>query len=216
MKPGAQRKLPAVILISGRGSNLRAIIEAARGGLPIEIRAVISNRPDAPGLAHARDSGLPTEVLSHTQFSDRTAYDQALQKLIDGYAPELVLLAGFMRVLTPEFVAHYRGRMLNIHPSLLPAFPGLHTAQRALEAGAREHGASVHFVTEQVDGGPVVLQAKVPVMPGDTPEILNARALEQEHRIYPQAIRWFAEGRLKLVVNKDGTYATLDGQRLKP
>ncbi|RJQ48554.1 MAG: phosphoribosylglycinamide formyltransferase [Gammaproteobacteria bacterium] len=216
MKPGAQRKLPAVILISGRGSNLRAIIEAARGGLPIEIRAVISNRPDAPGLAHARDSGLPTEVLSHTQFSDRTAYDQALQKLIDGYAPELVLLAGFMRVLTPRFVAHYRGRMLNIHPSLLPAFPGLHTAQRALEAGTREHGASVHFVTEQVDGGPVVLQAKVPVMPGDTPETLNARVLEQEHRIYPQAIRWFAEGRLKLVVNKDGTYATLDGQRLKP
>lgn len=217
MKPrGAARKLPVVILISGRGSNLRAITEAARGDLPIEIRAVISNRPDAPGLVYARNSGLSTEVLDHRQFPDRVAYDNVLQKLIDSHAPELVLLAGFMRVLTPGFVAHYRGRMLNIHPSLLPAFPGLRTAERALEAGAREHGASVHFVTEDVDGGPVVLQARVPVLPGDTPDTLNARVLEQEHRIYPQAIRWFAEGRLKLVADNDGTYATLDGQRLKP
>ncbi len=217
MKPGgAARKLPVVILLSGRGSNLRAIAEAARGDLPIEIRAVISNRPDAPGLVYARESGLPTEVLSHTQFTDRAAYDNALQKLIDRHAPELVLLAGFMRVLTPQFVAHYNGRMLNIHPSLLPAFPGLRTAQRALEAGAREHGASVHFVTEEVDGGPVVLQAKVPVLPGDTAETLNARALEQEHRIYPQAIGWFAEGRLKLAADNDGIYAALDGQRLRP
>ncbi len=234
MKPGgAMRKLPVVILISGRGSNLRAIAEAARGDLPIEIRAVISNRPDAPGLAYACESGLPTEVLSHTQFPDRAAYDNALQKLIEGHAPELVLLAGFMRVFTPQFVAHYKGRMLNIHPSLLPAFPGLRTAERALEAGAREHGASVHFVTEEVDGGPVVLQARVSVLPGDTAKTLNARVLEQEHRIYPQAIRWFAEGRLKLVTDdaqgrtsvaggrtpgatNNGTYATLDGQRLKP
>ncbi len=234
MKPGsAMHKLPVVILLSGRGSNLRAIAEAARGDLPIEIRAVISNRPDAPGLVYAREFGLPTEVLDHTQFPDRAAYDNALQKLIDRHAPELVLLAGFMRVLTPQFVAHYNGRMLNIHPSLLPAFPGLRTAERALEAGAREHGASVHFVTEEVDGGPVVLQAKVPVLPEDTAETLNARALEQEHRIYPQAIGWFAEGRLKLVTDdaqgrasvaggrtpgatNDGTYATLDGQRLRP
>ncbi len=216
MKQGAQRKLPVVILISGRGSNLRAIAEAARSDLPIEIRAVISNRPDAPGLVYARESGLPAEVLDHTQFPDRAAYDEALKKLIDSYAPELVILAGFMRVLTPEFVAHYRGRMLNIHPSLLPAFPGLRAAERALEAGAREHGASVHFVTEDVDGGPVVLQARVPVLPGDTPEALNVRVLEQEHRIYPRAIRWFAEGRLKLVTDNHGTYATLDGQRLKP
>ncbi len=217
MKPGgAMRKLPVVILLSGRGSNLRAIAEAARGDLPIEIRAVISNRPDAPGLVYARESGLPTAVLSHTQFPDRAAYDNALQKLIDRHAPELVLLAGFMRVLTPQFVAHYKGRMLNIHPSLLPAFPGLRTAERALEAGGREHGASVHFVTEEVDGGPVVLQAKVPVLPGDTAETLNARVLKQEHRIYPQAIRWFAEGRLKLVTDSNGTYATLDSQRLKP
>ncbi len=205
-------KLPIVILISGSGSNLQAIIDAAgHGELPVEIRAAISNRPGAQGLARAEAAGIPTEVLDHKAFASRADYDRALMTLIDRFEPALVVLAGFMRLLTDAFTAHYAGRMLNIHPSLLPDYKGLHTHRRAVEDGANEHGASVHFVTAELDGGPVVLQARVPVHPGDTPEQLAARVLEQEHRIYPEAIRWFAEGRLRL--GEDGR-AWLDGKPL--
>lgn len=204
-------RLAVVVLISGRGSNLQAIIDAAQGGLPVEIRAVISNVAGVAGLERARGAGIHTEVLAHAGYPDREAYDQALQRLVDRFKPGLVVLAGFMRILTPAFVAHYHARMINIHPSLLPVFPGLNTHQRALEAGVREHGASVHFVTEEVDGGPVIIQARVPVLPDDTPEVLAARVLEQEHCIFPQAIQWFAEGRLSLKGNAvflDGTPVT--------
>jgi phosphoribosylglycinamide formyltransferase-1 len=204
--------LPIVVLISGRGSNLQAIIDGTAGGeLPVEIRAVISNRPDAGGLALAARAGINTEVVDHTAFGSRTEFDGALMACIDRYRPGLVILAGFMRLLTPEFVQHYRGRMLNIHPSLLPDFPGLDTHQRVLAAGRSEHGASIHFVTEEMDGGPVVLQARVPVVAGDTVETLARRVLEQEHRIFPLAIRWFAEGRLRLA---DTGQVLFDGRPL--
>jgi len=205
-------KLPIVVLISGRGSNLQSIIDqAASGDLPVEIRAVISNRPGVRGLDRAAAAGIETRVLDHGDFPDRESYDQALAELIDSYHPGLVVLAGFMRILTPAFVRHYAGRMLNIHPSLLPKFRGLHTHERALEAGEKEHGASIHFVTEELDGGPVFLQAVVPVLPDDTRERLAARVLEQEHRLYPEAIRWFAEGRIRLT--EDGRLL-LDGKPL--
>lgn len=192
-------RLPVVVLISGRGSNLQSIIDAAASGeLPVEIRAVISNRPAAAGLDRAERAGIPVAVVDHTAFGNREEFDRALAACIDRYQPGLVVLAGFMRLLTAEFVNHYRGRMLNIHPSLLPAFPGLDTHRRVLEAGSREHGASIHFVTEEMDGGPVVLQARVPVYADDTVESLAQRVLQQEHRIFPLAIRWFAEGRLRL------------------
>ena len=188
-----------VVLISGRGSNFKAILDAARtGGLPVEVCAVISNRPGAAGLEHARAAGVPSEVVDHRGFPDRDAFDTALMRAIDRYRPDLVALAGFMRVLGPRFIAHYEGRLINIHPSLLPAFPGLRTHERALAAGVTEHGASVHFVTPEVDCGPVIVQARVPVLAGDTPETLAARVLAEEHRIYPLAVRWFAEGRLRL------------------
>ncbi len=207
-----ERKLPIVVLISGRGSNLQSIIDqAASGDLPVEIRAVISNRPGVQGLDRAAAAGIETRVLDHGNFPDRESYDRALAELIDSYDPRLVILAGFMRILTPGFVRHYAGRMLNIHPSLLPKFRGLHTHERALEAGEKEHGASIHFVTEELDGGPVFLQAVVPVLPDDTPERLAARVLEQEHRLYPEAIRWFAEGRIRLT--EDGRLL-LDGKPL--
>lgn len=194
--------LPIVILISGRGSNLQAIIDKTTSDeLPVEIRAVISNRPDAAGLEHARQAGIETRVIDHTDYADREAFDQALQTCIDNYRPGLVVLAGFMRILTPGFVRHYRGRMLNIHPSLLPEFPGLNTHQRAIDAGKREHGASVHFVSEDVDGGPVVLQARVEVRDDDSAASLSARVLQEEHRLYPQAIGWFAERRIFLDEN---------------
>ena len=201
-------RLPVVVLISGRGSNLQAIVDAAHNGLPIEIRAVISNRPDAAGLTRASEVGIETRVLDHRVYRSRKEFDRALQALIDSFEPALVVLAGFMRILSPDFVSHYQGRMFNIHPSLLPAFPGLDTHERALEAGVREHGASVHFVTEEVDGGPLIIQAKVPVLAEDTPEVLAARVQEQEHHIYPQAIRWFAEGRLRI----QGNTVLLDGR----
>jgi len=196
-------KLPIVILISGSGSNLQAIIDATeQQGLPVEIRAVISNRPDAKGLQRANRAGLRTEVIDHTQYDSREAFDAALKECIDGFEPRLVVLAGFMRLLTDDLVNHHLGRMLNIHPSLLPAFKGLHTHARALAAfkagEITEHGASVHFVTAELDGGPVIIQARVPIEADDTPETLAARVLEQEHQIYPQTIRWFAEGRLRL------------------
>ena len=203
--------LPIVVLISGGGSNLQAIIDAVAGGqLPAEIRAVISNRPGAQGLQRAARAGIPAEVLDHTAYASRADYDAALMARIDHYAPKLVVLAGFMRLLSDDFVNHYQGRLLNIHPSLLPKFKGLQTHQRAVDAGEREHGASVHFVTPELDGGPVILQARVPVKPGDSAEQLAARVLLQEHRIYPEVIRWFAEGRLQLRDQQ----VWLDGQPL--
>ena len=211
MSAGADR-LPIVVLISGSGSNLRAIAEGARSGtLPVEIRAVISDRVGAPGLAWAADAGLPAIVIPPRNFADRAAFDRALADRIDGYAPRLVVLAGFMRILGREFVERFAGRMLNIHPSLLPRHRGLHTHQRALEAGDAVHGASVHFVTPELDGGPVVLQARVPVRPDDDEATLAARVLAQEHRIYPQCIGWYAAGRLQF---RDGA-AVLDGRVLE-
>jgi phosphoribosylglycinamide formyltransferase 1 len=203
--------LAVVVLISGSGSNLQALIDEAQSGLPIRIRAVISNEPDAFGLERARRAGIPTRVLSHRDYPTRDDYDEALGALIDEFEPGLVVLAGFMRILTPALVAHFRGRMLNIHPSLLPKFRGLHTHRRALEAGETTHGASVHFVTEELDGGPLVLQARVPVEPGDDPDSLAARVLTREHCIYPQVVRWYAQGRLRL--DASGRPA-LDGRAL--
>lgn len=206
-----EKPLSVVVLISGNGSNLQALIDAAeQHGYPARISAVISNRKQARGLQRAENAGIEWRVLSHRDYNDRGAYDQALMKLIDSFEPGLVALAGFMRILTPGFVAHYNGRLLNIHPSLLPKFKGLNTHQRALEAGETEHGASVHFVTSELDGGPLALQSSVPVNPADSAETLAARVLEQEHIIYPQAVKWFAEGRLKLV---DGV-AMLDSKAI--
>ena len=172
----APSPLPVVILISGRGSNLQSIIDAvAQQRLAVDIRAVISNRPAAAGLQRAREAGLAVEVVDHMQFPDRQAFDQALLTCIERYQPALVVLAGFMRILTAAFVHHYQGRMLNIHPSLLPKYPGLHTHQRALEAGDTEAGVTVHFVTLELDGGPPIIQARVPILPGDTADALAAR-----------------------------------------
>lgn len=189
----ARERLPIVVLISGSGSNLQAIIDA---DLPITIRAVISNRADAYGLTRAEAAGIPTAVLDHKGFTDRESYDAALRALIDSYNPGLLVLAGFMRILSDGFVRHYEGRMINIHPSLLPKYRGLDTHARAIEAGDGEAGCSVHFVTAELDAGPVIIQARVPVLEHDTPETLAARVLEQEHRIYPEAIRRFAEGKI--------------------
>jgi phosphoribosylglycinamide formyltransferase-1 len=196
-----------VILISGRGSNMEALL-AAR--LPARVAAVISNNPQARGLGIARDRGIVVAVVDHRAFADRAAFDAALAAAIDRHRPDLVALAGFMRILTPSFTERYSGRIMNIHPSLLPAFPGLHTHRRALAAGVRIHGCTAHFVTTDLDSGPVIVQAAVPVQPGDTEEQLAARVLAQEHRIYPQAIRWFCEGRLRL--GRNGS-VTVDAAR---
>ncbi|HEY9097681.1 MAG TPA: phosphoribosylglycinamide formyltransferase [Thiobacillus sp.] len=187
-----------VVLLSGRGSNFQAIV-AAR--LPIDIVAVISNRPQAVGLTFAREHGLKAVAIDHTQHADRAAFDDLLAEEIERHQPDLVVLAGYMRILSPAFITRFEGRLLNIHPSLLPAFPGLKTHERALAEGVKVHGCTAHFVTAQLDHGPIVIQAAVPVRADDTVEVLAARVLAQEHRIYPQAIRWFAEGRL---VNKCG------------
>ncbi|MGV3653759.1 MAG: phosphoribosylglycinamide formyltransferase [Noviherbaspirillum sp.] len=188
-----------VILISGRGSNMQAIVHAARAGeWPARIAAVISNRPDAAGLAFAQAQGIPTAVVANREFPNRECFDAALQREIDRFAPDLVVLAGFMRILTEPFVAHYAGRMLNIHPSLLPSFPGLATHRQALAAGVRVHGATVHFVTADLDHGPIVAQAAVPVEAGDTESSLAERVLAQEHIIYPEAVRCFVEDRLAI------------------
>ncbi|HUX24220.1 MAG TPA: phosphoribosylglycinamide formyltransferase [Burkholderiales bacterium] len=195
-----------VVLISGRGSNMQAMVEA---GLPVA--AVISNRADAPGLAYAAGRGIATAVVPHRDYATREAFDAALAQAIDGFCPELVALAGFMRILTDSFVLRYQGRMLNIHPSLLPAFPGLDTHARALAAGVKLHGCTVHFVTPQLDHGPIVIQAAVPVFPQDDEATLAARVLAQEHRIYPQAARWFLEG--ELIV--DGPVARVKGNQLQ-
>ncbi|QLQ34089.1 MAG: phosphoribosylglycinamide formyltransferase [Candidatus Thiothrix singaporensis] len=188
-----------VVLISGNGGNLQAMIDAIRAGrLPARIAAVISNRTDAYGLQRAADAGIHAETLSHTTFDSREAFDRALQQRVDSFQPDLVVLAGFMRIFTADFVRHYAGRMLNIHPSLLPLYKGVHTHRRVLEDGANEHGVSVHFVTPELDGGSVIMQAKVPVLPSDTEETLAQRVHVQEHIIYPRVVKWFVEGRLKL------------------
>lgn len=187
-----------VILISGRGSNLQALIEA---NLPIRIAAVISNSPDASGMGIAKMHGLETRILDQRAYTGREAFDGALAETIDIYEPDLIALAGFMRILGDGFVNHYPGKLMNVHPSLLPAFPGLGTHRRALKEGVKIHGCTVHFVTPQVDHGPIISQAVVQVLPDDTEEILAARVLQQEHRIYPEAVRWFMEGRLKISNN---------------
>ena len=189
--------MSVVLLISGRGSNMQAILDA---GIPVA--AVLSNRADAAGLALAARRGVATGVVEHRAYATREAFDAALAAEIDRHAPRLVALAGFMRVLTPRFVARYAGRLMNIHPSLLPEFPGLDTHARALAAGAKRHGCTVHFVTAQLDHGPIIAQAAVPVLPGDTAASLAARVLEQEHRLYPQAIRWFLDGRLVIEADR--------------
>lgn len=189
-----------VILISGRGSNMEAIVRAcASERWPARIAAVVSNRPDAPGLAFAAAHGIATAVVEHGGFADREAFDAALADVVDGFSPDLVVLAGFMRVLTMGFVGRYAGRMLNIHPSLLPSFPGLRTHERALEAGVTLHGATVHFVTPELDHGPIVVQGAIPVTAADNAGSLAQRLLAVEHTIYPRAVRWFVEGRLTLM-----------------
>lgn len=212
MPPNTAYKLPIVVLISGTGSNLQAIIDAiARDALPVEIRAVISNNPAAEGLERARRAGIATQTLEHSAYADRAHFDAALMALIDAHAPALVVLAGFMRILTHAFVEHYTGRLINIHPSLLPDLPGTDTHRRAIKAKLTEHGASVHFVTPEVDGGPVIAQARVPVRRDDSTATLADRVLEQEHRLYPLVLRWYAQGRLRLV---DGQIH-LDGKVLQ-
>ncbi|MCC6206969.1 MAG: phosphoribosylglycinamide formyltransferase [Gammaproteobacteria bacterium] len=203
--------LPVAVLISGRGSNLQAIIDAVRAGaLDVNICLVLSNRAEAQGLERARAAGIPTAVLTPATPADRAAYDRALRERIDASGARLIVLAGFMRVLTPEFVRHYDGRLINIHPSLLPAFTGLHTHRRALAAGVAEHGASVHFVTEELDGGPVILRARVAVLAGDDEHTLADRVHRVEHHILPLTIRWYAAGRLR----KDGDRVRFDGRTL--
>ncbi len=203
--------ISVVVLISGSGSNLQALIDGQEdGSLPIQIRAVISNRPDVRGLERAEKHGLAAHVLNHKDYASREDFDAQLRELIDGYNPDLLVLAGFMRILTAEFTQHYAGRMLNIHPSLLPKYQGLHTHRRALEAGDHVHGVTVHFVTDELDGGSAIIQARVPVLAGDDELILSQRVQQQEHVIYPEAVRWFAEGRL---VWRDGK-SWLDGKPL--
>lgn len=200
-----------VVLISGSGSNLQALIDNLQPNEhSANIVAVISNNKAALGLQRARDAGIDALWLNHKDYEDRAEFDQTLSRMIDGYQPDLLVLAGFMRILTAQFVQHYEGRMLNIHPSLLPRYQGLNTHQRVLTAGDKSHGATVHFVTEELDGGPPILQAEVPVLPGDTAEVLAARVLVQEHRIYPEVVRWFCDDRLQL---KNGV-ACLDNRPL--
>lgn len=199
-----------VILISGRGSNMEAIVQAcAQQNWSARIAAVISNKATAGGLEFAASHGIATAVVDHKQFDSREAFDTELARVIDGYQPDLVVLAGFMRILTEGFVRHYDGRLLNIHPSLLPAFPGLHTHERAIEAGCKLAGATVHLVTPELDHGPIVIQAAVPVLVGDTGDTLSARVLKQEHQIYPRAVRWFVDGDLSVA---DGRVTHQTGQ----
>ena len=199
-------RLPIVVLISGDGSNLQAIIDASSGSgkyqgqdpIPVDIKLVVSNRKNAFGLERAQQAGIKTALLEDTDYETREDYDRALRLLIDEEKPQLVVLAGFMRILSEEFVNHYLDKLINIHPSLLPKYRGLNTHQRAIEAGDKEHGATVHFVTPELDSGPLIVQAKVPVMPDDSRETLKARVLEKEHIIYPLVLRWIAEARLKV------------------
>lgn len=202
-----------VVLISGNGSNLQAIIDACeQKRIHGTIRAVFSNKADAYGLARAREAGIPQHALAASQFASREAFDRELMHEIDAYAPDVVVLAGYMRILSAEFVQHYQGKLLNIHPSLLPKYPGLNTHRQALDNGDEEHGTSVHFVTEELDGGPVILQARVPVFDGDDEEDITARVQAQEHAIYPLVVGWFLDGRLTMQDN----HAWLDGVKLPP
>lgn len=211
MSPASRGPLRIVILISGRGSNMLAIARAAlQGSIPATVAAVVSDRADAPGLAGARELGLERQVVSTTPGETREEYDRRLAATVRTYAPDVVVLAGFMRILGAPFVREFAGRLLNIHPSLLPKYRGLHTHQRVLDAGEREHGCSVHFVTEELDGGPVVIQARVPVDAGDSAQSLSARVQREEHRIYPVTIDWMATGRLQW---RDGM-PWLDGELL--
>jgi phosphoribosylglycinamide formyltransferase 1 len=206
MERTAQR---IVILISGRGSNMQAIVRCcAEQNWPAQVVAVVANRADAAGLAFAKQHGIATAVVDHQAFDSRDAFDAALAQQIDGFAPDLLLLAGFMRVLGAAFVARYTGRFMNIHPSLLPAFTGLHTHRRALQMGCQAVGATVHFVTADLDHGPIVMQSVVPVLPGDDEHSLAARVLATEHVIYPLAVRWFVQGKLRL---QDGRVRQIDG-----
>jgi phosphoribosylglycinamide formyltransferase-1 len=188
-----------VILISGRGSNMQAIVRAAQTEQwPARIAAIISNRADAEGLKFAAAQGIPTAVVANKDYPDREQFDAALRLVIDGFAPDLVVLAGFMRILTAPLVEHYAGRMLNIHPSLLPSFPGMATHRQALQAGVKVHGATVHFVTPMLDHGPIVAQVVVAVLEDDTEQSLEQRVLVEEHQLYPRAVRWFVENRLSI------------------
>lgn len=188
-----------VVLISGSGSNLQAIIDACESNrINAQVVAVISNRADAFGLKRAEKARITAETLDHRKFPDRETFDQVLRELIDSFSPDAILLAGFMRILTTEFTQHYAGKMLNIHPSRLPRFRGLHTHQRALDANEKEHGASIHFVTDELDGGPVILQSRLEIKPEHNPETLAADVLKQEHVIYPQVVKWLCEGRITL------------------
>jgi phosphoribosylglycinamide formyltransferase-1 len=209
----SRKKLPVVVLISGRGSNLQAIIDdGGQPDCPFELCAVVSNRPDAAGLERALQANIATRTVDHKSHASRESFDAGLARAIDTWRPGLVVLAGFMRLLTHAFVDHYDGRLINIHPSLLPAFPGLDTHQRAIASGAAEHGASVHFVTAALDGGPLIVQARVPVLDGDDADTLAARVLAREHRILPLAIRWFAEGRLSIEGAGQDQRVILDGK----
>ncbi|MEI7164520.1 phosphoribosylglycinamide formyltransferase [Pectobacterium parmentieri] len=202
-----------VVLISGHGSNLQALIDACKNGrLKGKITAVFSNNAEAYGLERAQNAEIPTCVLNPEDFADRAAFDAALANEIEQYQPALVILAGYMRILSPEFVATFAGKMLNIHPSLLPKYPGLHTHRKALENGDNEHGTSVHFVTDELDGGPLILQAKVPVFTDDTEESLSERVKTHEHTIYPMVVNWFLNGRLVMRDNE----AWLDSVRIPP
>lgn len=204
-----------VVLISGNGSNLQAAIDACEANkINGEVVAVISNKPDVYGLERATNHKIPAEVVNHKTYDSREEYDAQLQLDIDKHQPDLVVLAGFMRILTPQFVEHYQGRMINIHPSLLPKYQGLNTHQRAIDAGDDVHGVSVHFVTAELDGGPVILQAKVPIFPEDTADDLAARVHQQEHRIYPMVINWFCDDRLSMLTVEEQLVAQLDENTL--
>lgn len=207
-----EAKIPSiVVLISGSGSNLQAIIDAVQSGeIKGKISAVLSNKPDVQGLERAEAAGITTHVVDHKEYEQRELFDVAMIRVIDQYEPDLVVLAGFMRILTADFVRRYQGKMLNIHPSLLPKYPGLNTHARAIEAGDQEHGVTVHFVTAELDSGPNIIQAKVPVLEQDTPDLLAKRVQQQEHVIYPIAVKWFVEGRLKM----EGNHAYLDHEAL--
>lgn len=198
-----------VVLISGSGSNLQAIIDQATG-IDLDISCVISNNSDAYGLTRAEDAGISNHVIDHTQFDSREAFDQVISETIDQYSPDIVILAGFMRIFTEAFAQRYCGKMLNIHPSLLPKFQGLNTHQRVIDAGESEHGVSIHFVTAELDGGPIIAQSRVSVLPGDNAKSLAERVLIEEHKLFPKVIHWFTQGRLKL----ENNHAVLDGKPL--
>ncbi len=201
-----------VVLISGSGTNLQAIIDASKlANYPGSVVGVVSNKSDAYGLTRAENTNISTVTLSHKDFDSRESYDQVLISKIDKFSPDVIVLAGFMRILSSTFVKHYQGKLLNIHPSLLPKYQGLNTHQRAIDAGDKEHGVSVHFVTEELDGGPVILQAKVPIFKDDSSDDLAARVHEQEHRIYPLVVKWLCQKRLSMAITDQDEHAILDG-----